>query len=163
MTFRDITPWQRNRGQKSELSPFYSLQNEMNRLFSDVFSGMSLEPLSKSGIAAFSPSIDVTEKEDKLIVKAELPGMDEKDIDLTLLSDHLVIKGEKREEHEEVGENDRRYVERSYGSFQRAIPLSLEIDEDKVEATFKKGVLTVVLPKTADTKSSARKVSVRGE
>ncbi|MCB0345208.1 MAG: Hsp20/alpha crystallin family protein [Bdellovibrionales bacterium] len=165
MSFKDLAPWHsQSRGQKTELAPFFSLQNEMNRLFNDVFSGFSMEPFSKRGAAAtvFSPSIDVTEKEDKLLVKAELPGIDEKDIDITLTNDHLVIKGQKREEHEEIGDNDRRYVERSFGSFQRVIPLALEIDEEKVDASFKKGVLTIVLPKSAESKTSARKVSVRG-
>lgn len=164
MAMRDMVPWQSNRRQqRSELAPFFSLQGEMNRLFNDVFSGLSLEPFGSFNqkLTTFTPTIDVTDKDDRIIVKAELPGMEEKDIDVTLTNEHLSIKGEKREEHEETGENDRRYVERSYGSFERIIPLTAEVDEDKVDASFKKGVLTITLPKSKDSKTSARKVSVR--
>lgn len=149
---------------REERHPFYSLQQEMNRLFDDFFSDFSLQPF---GVRAeqferFSPSINVTEDEKEVCVSAELPGMDEKDIDVSLSSDTLTIKGEKKVEKEDKGKEYYR-MERSYGSFQRVIPLSDEIDMEKVEASFKNGVLNVALPKIAEAKSSRKKISIKKE
>ena len=92
------------------------------------------------------PALNVSEDEKNITVEAELPGMESKDIDISLQNNMLVLQGEKRFEDEKKEGNYHR-IERSYGSFSRTIPLSSSVDEDKVKASFKKGVLTVTLPK----------------
>jgi len=92
------------------------------------------------------PAVNVSEDERSITVEAELPGMDSKDIDISLQNNMLVLQGEKRFE-EEKKEGSYQRIERSYGSFSRTIPLSSSVDEDKVKASFKNGILTVTLPK----------------
>jgi HSP20 family protein len=95
------------------------------------------------------PSLDVSETEKEVIVKAEMPGMDSKDIDLYVEGDNLIVRGEKKQENEDKDENYHR-VERSYGAFHRSIPLPSKCDQSKVKAKYKNGVLTVKLPKSED-------------
>ncbi len=110
----------------------------------------------------FAPSIDVKDKDKKIEITAELPGMDEKDIDLSLTKDALVLKGEKKEEREEK-EDGYWHTERRYGSFQRVIPLPDAIDTEKAEATFKKGVLQISIPKTAEAATAGKKIDIKTE
>ena len=104
--------------------------------------------------------MDVAETDKEMKVTAELPGIEEKDIDVSFTGDALTIKGEKKQETEK---KDKDYTTRecSYGSFQRVIPLSCEIVADKVNATFEKGVLTVTLPKSEAAAASRKKISVK--
>jgi HSP20 family protein len=113
-------------------------------------------------IGAFSPKVDVTENEKEFNISAELPGMDDKDIDVSLQNDMLTIRGEKKEEKEDKGKDYYR-MERSYGYFSRTIPLPVEVETDKVDAKFKKGVLTITLPKTAKAVAETKKISVKVE
>ena len=124
--------------------PFYSLQREMNSLFDNFFRGFDVAPsgFSSGGVGIFSPSIDVKENEKEFIIKAELPGVEEKDIDVTVTNDSVTIKGEKKEEREDKDKNYY-YMERSYGSFSRVIPLDAEIESGKAEASFKNGILDI--------------------
>ncbi|HEY0071404.1 MAG TPA: Hsp20/alpha crystallin family protein [Chloroflexia bacterium] len=110
----------------------------------------------------FTPAINVTESDGEYKVTAELPGMDEQDIELSLHKDYLTIKGEKKQEHEDKGNGYHR-VERSYGSFQRTIPLPQEVDPDQVAANFQKGVLTITLPKLPEVQSGAKRIAIKGE
>ncbi len=145
-------------------SPFSSFQQRMNDLFDDFFRGF---PLASPGamddrIGAFYPSVDVKEGEKEIVVKAELPGLEEKDIEVLLAEDALTIKGEKKEEKEDKGKNYY-HMERSYGSFHRVIHLPVEVDANKVEAAFKNGVLSVVLPKTEKAKAAGKKINIKTE
>ena len=106
--------------------------------------------------------MNVSETDKAVQVTAELPGMEEKDIQISLERDVLLISGEKKSESEETGKNFHR-VERSYGSFQRAIPLVSEVQEDKVDATFKNGILTITLPKPPSSVKAAKKISIKTE
>jgi HSP20 family protein len=115
-----------------------------------------------NALGSFTPAINVAESDRDYKVTAELPGMDEQDIELSLHRDHLTIKGEKKQEHEEKGNGYHR-VERSYGSFQRTVPLPQEVDADKVEANFQKGVLTITLPKLPEVQSGAKRIAIKGE
>lgn len=145
--------------------PFASLQREMNRLFDGFLGGSTLSqwaPFERGGAEAFQPRVDVSETDSEIKVSAELPGLDENDIDVSLTRDTLTIKGEKKEEKEEKG-SDYYRMERSYGSFTRSIPLPVEVNTDKVEATFKKGVLRVTLPKTASAIEKTKKVAVKSK
>ncbi len=140
------------------LSPFRgieSLQDEMNRLFDDFFS-----PDERIlGEMEFTPSVDISENKDAVVVKADLPGMEEKDIDVSIAGDVLTIKGERQEESEDKDENFYRR-ERVYGSFSRQIALPKHIKRDAVKAKFKNGVLTVTLPKSDDYKEKEVKIEL---
>jgi len=145
--------------------PFGSFQREMNKLVDNWFGGFNLSPwapLEKGLATTFTPRVNVSETDKEIKVSAELPGMDEKDIDVSLTRDTLTIKGEKKEEKEDKGKDYYR-MERSYGSFTRAISLPIEVDTDKAKATFKKGVLQVVLPKSAKAIQETKKVAVKPE
>ena len=160
MLLKDLVPWHtRTPGQKRDTAhPALTLQDEVNRLFESFFQGVP--SVGKLGEFSFTPNVDVLDNETEIVITAELPGIDENDIDITLNRDRLVLKGEKKRE-EEHKENDVTYVERSYGSFQRVIPLPVEIDEDQVDASFDKGVLCIRLPKSTEAKERVKKVSVR--
>lgn len=168
MPFKSLLPsvWRRQDVpvRFEEEHPFYSLQREMNRLFDDFFRGFDLTPFGTltERLGTFSPSIDVREDEKEICVTAELPGMDEKDIEVLLTEDALTLKGEKKEETEDKGKDYYR-MERRYGSFNRVIPLPQGIDTKKVSAVFKKGVLTVKLPKTEEVKVKGKRIPVKAE
>lgn len=142
--------------------PFYALQSQMNSLFDDFFSGLDTAPslLSSGGFDGFLPSIDVKESDKDFTIRAELPGVEEKDVEVTITRDTVTIKGEKKEEKEDKGKNYY-YMERSYGSFNRSIPLGAETDADKAQANFKNGVLNIILPKIASAKAKGTKVSIK--
>ena len=107
----------------------------------------------------FSPRMDVSETDKEIVVSAELPGLADEDIDVSLSLGMLTISGEKKQEKEKKGRNYY-HVERSYGSFQRSIPLPAEVDTNQVDAVFKKGVLTVTLPKTGAAQAG-KKIAVK--
>jgi HSP20 family protein len=163
MTIRNLVPF----GKKSvpvrreDENPFSILRREMDSLFDNFFRGFDTEPF-ESRMGAFSPKVDVTEDDKEIKISAELPGMDEKDIDVSLQNDMLTIKGEKKEEKEDKGKDYYR-MERSYGSFSRTIPLPVDVETDKVEAKFKKGVLSITLPKTAKAVAETKKIAVKVE
>jgi HSP20 family protein len=147
---------------REEYTPFSMLRQEMNRLFDNFFGGFEIEPFVSRRLGAFSPSVDIKESDKDIRVSVELPGMDDKDIDVLLSKDSVTIKGEKKEEKEDKGKDYYR-MERSYGSFTRTIPLPTEVDTDKAKAEFKKGLLTVTLPKTAQAIKQTKKISVKTE
>ncbi len=140
-------------------NPFYSLQREMNRLMDDFFEGSLFSRLSDEWSGTFQPKIDIRETEKEFVVSAELPGIDEKEIEVFLSGDSLTVKGEKKFEKEEKDENYRR-VERRYGSFNRVIPLPPGADTEKAEANFEKGILNIRLRKT-ETKGGAKKIPIK--
>jgi len=169
MAIRDLIPWRRRgRGalvRRDEFEPFRTLQEEMNRLF-DRFMGRSwLAPLGEwepPVVGTFAPSVDVAETDEHVRVTAELPGLDPKDIELSVSGNTLTLKGEKKEEREERQGATYR-SERYYGSFSRVIPLPCEVESDKAEATYKNGVLTVTLPKPEEVKKRRKKIEIKCE
>jgi HSP20 family protein len=164
MADRDLTPWSGSRG----LSPFFggrdpfaNFRREMDRLFDDFFA--PAERRSFSGGAEMEgawPSLDVEETDKAYIVHAEVPGMEQKDIELNLADNRLTISGERRSERKD-DERGRAYAERFYGRFRRTIPFPTEVDADKVEATFRNGVLTVTLPKNERAQDKTRRIEIR--
>lgn len=108
----------------------------------------------------FFPRLDISENDTEFQVTAELPGMEEKDLQIRLEKDTLVLSGEKKSETEDKGKTYHR-VERSYGSFERVIPFDTQLDEDKVSAVFKNGVLTVTLPKAGDAIRKSRQIEIK--
>ncbi len=165
MAFGDVVPWGWGRQGKAPTTsevPYGSLHREMNRLFDDFFSDFGLvQPTGKAPKwSGFTPQVDVTETDKDITVTAELPGLEDKDLDLNLTQDGLILRGQKRYEHEEKEEGVV-YRERSFGSFERVVPLNVEIDADKVVAKFKNGVVTVILPKTTASQKQARRINVK--
>jgi len=144
----NIIPWRKKDDSVN------SLQKQMNSMFDSFFRGFDLD-VSRGG---FSPALDVNETPEAVIVKAEIPGIPVKDVDISLTGDVLTISGEKKEEKEEKGENYHR-VERSFGSFHRSVSLPSYIDSAKVEASARDGILTITIGKKPEMK--ARKISVK--
>jgi HSP20 family protein len=129
----------------------------MNRLFEDVFRGFDLSSFGMdrwNGTNSW-PRIEISESEKEMQVTAELPGLEEKDIEVELANGVLAIRGEKKTETED---KDRLFSERYYGRFERRIPLD-DIDEDKIDASFKNGVLNVTLPKSPTAPSKVRRIA----
>jgi HSP20 family protein len=165
MSVRDLVPWNRGRDvtvrRGEEANPFLALHREMNRLFDDVFRGFDLTPFGfDRGFERMIgwPNIEVSDTDTEMKVTAELPGLDEKDVELELANGVLAIKGEKRTETEE---KDRLFSERYYGRFERRIPVE-DVDENKVSASFRNGVLTVTLPKTAQAQRPVKRIAIKG-
>ncbi len=155
---RSLVPfsWATDLFRRDQNDPFAAMQKEINRVFEDFGRG-SLANLSNGDV---SPRIDVAETDSAVEVTAELPGIDEKDIDVVLRDDVLTIKGEKKNEKEER-KKDYHLIERSYGSFARSIRLPFEADSEAVKASFAKGVLKVSITKPAEVKDKTVKIPVR--
>lgn len=152
--------------------PFESLREEIDQLFDDFGRGAWRLPFGRSipaarplaqpvaGWPATVPAMDVAETDDHYELTAELPGLEEKDVEVKLTNGSLVIRGEKREEKEEK-RKDYHLSERRYGSFERRFRLPDGIEADKIEAQFKSGVLRIMLPKTAAAKTAEKKIKVK--
>ena len=136
---------------------FDRLRNEMDLLQDSIFDGRPGRRTREDG--EWLPSLDVAETKGDLVVKAELPGMDPKDIDISLNEGVLTIRGEKKQEKEEK-EEGYHLIERSYGSFTRSIRLPKDVQSDMIDASFKNGVLKVVLPKSEEAKKKEIKIKV---
>jgi HSP20 family protein len=170
MTIKDLVPrFVRGSGQvpvrRVEGDPLRSFQWEMNRLFDDFFKDfpLALRP-DAMGLTAngFSPRVDVSETDTEVKVSAELPGMDEKDITVEMDDAAITIRGEKKEEREEKGKNW--YTkEQSYGSFHRVVPLPANVEGEKAQAKFKKGILTVTAPKREEEHARRKTIKIEAE
>ncbi len=166
MHIKDIAPWKRNRdpaASEGEQDQFRAMQRHMNETFDNFFRRFSLAPWEWSGWRGeYSPRVNVTEKDNVVHVEAEVPGMEEKDLDVSLSDNMLTLKGERRTEAEDSGE---RYYRReiSYGAFHRSVPLPGRVQEDSVKATFSKGVLRIELPLAEGRSEHARKIDVTAE
>jgi HSP20 family protein len=167
MAIRDLIPWT-NRGREVTASrgephnPFLTLHREMNRLFDDAFRGFDLAPLGSdrfSDRAIGWPNIEVSETDKEVKITAELPGLEDKDVEVELANGVLAIRGEKKIENED---KDRLFSERYYGRFERRIPVD-DVEEDKVDASFKKGVLTVTLPKSPAAAQRVKRIAINGK
>lgn len=144
------------------VDPFLAMRAEMDRVF-DSFLGRGFErspTLAKVGDSdVIMPSIDVRETETEFVIEAELPGMDEKDVSVTLNNGILTLKGEKKSEREEK-KDDYHLMERSYGSFQRSFRVADAVDADKVNASFDKGVLKVTMPKRPEAVKTEKRIPI---
>jgi len=171
MSVRDLIPWGRNEGNQlpsvfrdDDRDPFLSLHREVNRLFDDVFRGFDSRLPALGRFSSFGgggwPNVEVSDGEKEIRVTAEVPGLEEKDIEVLLEDGVLTLKGEKRSETED---KDRQFSERFYGRFERRVPLGYEVEDDKVSADFKNGVLTVALPKTERAQAKAKRIAINGK
>ncbi|WP_167108802.1 Hsp20/alpha crystallin family protein [Sphingomonas oligoaromativorans] len=168
MTVRDLIPWSRQENRlpvqvtserRADSNPLLSLHREVNRLFDDVFRGFGMPSFSGIDAGAEWPQIELAETEKELRIIAELPGLDEKDIDIEVEEGALTIRGEKKAE---VEDRERGYSERSYGRFERRIGLPRGIDRDKTSATFRNCVLVVTLPRTEAANENVRRIPIHG-
>ncbi len=140
-------------------SSILNMQQEINRMFDRFFRGGVLDDRDLFP-ATWMPAVDLVEKEDEFVAKVELPGVHKDDVKITLQDNILTIRGEKKEEKESKDSNYHR-LERSYGSFQRSFTLPTSVRQDKVEAEYRDGVLTITLPKAEEAKRKQIEVKVK--
>jgi HSP20 family protein len=166
MAMRDLIPWNRGRDvavRRGDDNPILALHREMNRVFDDVFRGFDLSPFGLDRIfdriPGNWPSVEVSETDREIKVTTELPGLEEKDVQVELANGVLAVTGEKKTETED---KDRLFSERHYGRFERRIPVE-DVDEDKISAAFKNGVLTVTLPKIVPAHSNVKRIAINSK
>lgn len=165
MNMRDLIPWRRANNQTPTVyrdsdNPVLTLHREVNRLFDDVFRSFDMPaPFSRLSSWPSWPNVELTETDRDIRVTAEVPGLEEKDMEVLLKDGVLTLRGEKKSETED---NDRQFSERFYGRFERRIGLDAEIDENEVSASFKNGILTVTLPKTEQAQHGAKRIAING-
>ena len=178
MSLKEIVPWRWGglRRWEEEERPFESflqemgtLHKEMDRIFDEFWKDGGRRYLSRSpwigpadsrSVTEVMPRIDATEDDNAFQVRVELPGMDREDVDITLSGGMLTVRGEKKREDEEKGKDFYRR-ERSFGSFRRTLPIPTEVDESKIEASFRKGVLTIELPKSEEARKKITHIDVK--
>jgi HSP20 family protein len=168
MSVRDLLPWSRGNGNQvtslfrdGERDPFLSLHRQVNRLFDDVLRGFDSRLPSLGGVSAPGaawPSVEISSGDKEIKVTAELPGLEQKDIEVLLDDGVLTLRGEKRSE---TDDRDRQFSERYYGRFERHIPVGYEVKEDEVDARFRNGVLTVTLPKSEKAQSQVKRIDIK--
>src|SRR5207244_13059281 len=166
MNPRNLMPWTRGSDLQSrrmdEPGSFLDLHHQMNRLFDDFFRGFDLPFSGQAGWQGGWPHVELEETENEYKLVAELPGIDEQDIDITMSGGQLTLKGEKKAESTGGG-NGNRYSERWYGKFQRSFELGPDADPDKVSANFRKGVLTITVGKRPEEKSQVKRIPVSAQ
>lgn len=163
MAMRDLIPWGRGTTptlwREPDWSPISGFRREMDRLFDDFFRAPVLGRVADfGGMTTTWPSIDVKDKDNELLVTAEVPGLTDKDVELFVDNGMLTIRGEKNAEHEEKG-----YSERFFGRFERQIPLPSSVDEQNCKADFHDGLLTIHLPKTKEAEESRKKIPINAD
>lgn len=149
------------------MNPIMRLHREMDRLFDDVFRGLGISlfrsemfsPLNDAGL--LKPQVDIGASDKEYTITVEVPGVDEKDVNVEIADNAMRISGEKKQEKEE---NDKNYyrIERSYGVFQRVLSLPEDADQDGIKAAFKNGVLTIKMPRKSLPKSHVKKIAIKG-
>ncbi len=164
---KHLIPW-RKKGEVAKPErvehPIEALHREMNNLFDSFFGDFGLTPWfgASRAMGSLTPRFEVAETDDAIEVAAELPGMDEKDVRVTLDEGLLTIEGEKKAERDEK-KRGVFFSERTYGRFQRSVALPAGVDESKVKATFKKGVLQVTIPKTESARAARRTIKIESD
>jgi HSP20 family protein len=167
MPISDLLPWNRERSkyelQRKDDQDLTNLRNEMNSMFDEFFSNpFSMSPLWRRMEMQdkFIPGIDVSETDKEILISADLPGMDEKDIHLSIEGDVLTLSGNKIKDT--TTKNAQLHnIERSYGSFSRSISLPVKVEIDKIDASFNKGVLKIIIPKAASIESQVKKIPIK--
>ncbi|MCY1236478.1 Hsp20/alpha crystallin family protein [compost metagenome] len=165
MSVRDLIPWSRgsshlpNSYRGDDMDPFLSLHRNVNRLFDEVFRGFG-PPSLLGGTSPFNgswPHVEIEENDNEIRLIAEVPGVDPDNIEVLLENGVLTLRGENKSETED---KDRRFSERYYGRFERRLSLGRQVDEDKVAATFKNGLLTLTLRKTEKARANVKRITI---
>jgi HSP20 family protein len=162
MNMRDIIPWGRGNeplARSFQGDPFLSLHREMNRLFDDVFRGFNAPAgfTKLPGLGSAWPKLEISDTDKEVKIAAEVPGMEEKDIEVLLDDGSLTIRGEKTSD---TDDKDKQFSEHFYGKFERRIPIDVPVVSDKVTASFKNGLLTVILPKAEPVANNSKRITV---
>jgi HSP20 family protein len=164
MDFKNLIPWNRDRSapvvrQREEDNPVFALHRDMNRVVDDFFRSFDLPTRfgSSFGSSFGWPNIELSESDEEIKVVAELPGLEQKDVDVSLDNDMLTIRGEKK-----GSSTDAVYSERWQGTFQRSVQLSPDADPEKIKADFRNGVLSVTIGKRPDAQNRVRRIPVNG-
>ena len=162
MALRDLVPWNNSSRNVSATSnetshPFLALHREMNRMFDEAFRSFDIGSFGSTSMMGW-PSVELNETEKEVKVLAELPGLDQNDVANELSDGVLTISGEKKSETED---KERRFSERYYGRFERRIPVD-DVEQDKVAASFKNGILTVTLPKSPTAQRKVKRIAING-
>ena len=160
MPITDLIPWNRSRNmpapRQSEEHPFLALHREMNRMFDNFFRGFDLPMSTPPGWSVGGwPHVEISETDNEVKLVAELPGIEEKDIELTLNEGMLTLKGEKKSETDGAV-----YSERWHGQFERTVQLGPDVDPDKIKAEFKNGVLTVTVGKRPEAQRQVKRIAI---
>ena len=165
MASRALMPFSRHMPMSrwgEDTDPFQAMRREMNRLFDDAFSGFGLPSVFGPALRQMpaAPKIDVSETDNEIQVTAEMPGIDQNDVEVLLEDDRLIIRGEKKEERED---KDRNYHvrERVQGAFSRTLPLPFAPDPNQVKAEFKDGVMNITIPKPQEVKQKQHRIEVQ--
>lgn len=163
MAIRDLVPWSRNQElapSRGNYDPFITLHREMNRLFDDAFRGFGAPSLAPPMEGRFGwPKLEVSDTDKAVMISAELPGMTEKDVQIEIANGILTIRGEKKDERNGEGKH---FTERTYGAFERQIALE-DVEDDKAEASFKNGVLTISLPKSENPRAGVKRIAIKAQ
>ena len=160
----ELAPWKSQfpfaRGGRE---PYSLFRREFDRLFEDFFGAPATNGGEEGAVApSLAPRLDIAETENAYAISAELPGVEEKDLDVAVADGVLTIKGEKRSESEEKDEEKNYHrVERSYARYERRLTLPQEVDQSKIDAAFRNGVLTVTIPKTKAASEAVRKIAIK--
>lgn len=164
MALRELAPWHHGKG--STAAPALGdLQREVDRVFENFWSGFGTPSLLREnggalGVTGLEVRVDTSEDEKAYHVTTELPGLSEQDVEVTFADNTLTISGEKKSESEVKEENYHRR-ERSFGAFRRSFSLPAEVDEEKISASFKDGVMTIELPKSKTAQKKAKKITIQ--
>jgi HSP20 family protein len=160
MPRRELMPW-RHRGEMepTRTEEMWPLRRTFESMFEDFFRGFPRMGLMEEVFGGM-PRIDMSETEGAYHIEAELPGMEEKDIDVSVKGNTLMIRGERREEKKKEEEGQTIFHECRFGTFERAVQLPMEVNTDKIEATYRNGVLRLNLPKTEEAKEKVKKIEV---
>lgn len=154
-----IIRWNPTRDMTTMPSPLWTMQREINRLFNNFFEGGTQDD-GTFGLSGWTPAVDIAERDNEYLVKVELPGVAKDEVKITLESNILTIRGEKKQEKDEKKGNYHR-VERSYGSFQRSFTLPTSVRSENIDATYADGILTITLPKAEEAKPKQIEVKVK--
>ncbi|MFN3746640.1 MAG: Hsp20/alpha crystallin family protein [Hyphomicrobiaceae bacterium] len=166
MNIGSLIPWRDAKPSTPEmrgdaLDPFVAFRREVDRMFDDFFAGFGRSLAARPNVwQGVTPTIDISEDDKEIVVTAELPGLDQKDFEVTVSGDLLTLKGEKKSEHTQQNGNAT-YTERRFGSFSRSVRLPFEVRDENVEATYDKGVLSIRVTKPADMQRPARRIEVK--
>lgn len=159
----NLMPWRSSpMSTRRTLSPLTSLQQEIDRLFEQFFESPTTEPGWLATGRGWMPKLDVQEDDVGLHLTAELPGMSERDVQIQVTDDYLVLRGDKKAEVDR-SHDGWRMTERSYGAFERSLPLGAEYDPERAQASFKRGVLTVTVPRKEGSRKLMRTIRIAAE
>jgi HSP20 family protein len=166
MASRSLMPFSRNTPMLrwgEDTDPFLAMRREMNRLFDDAFGGFGLPSVFGPALRQMpaAPTIDVSETDNEIQVTAEMPGIDQNNVEVLLEDDRLIIRGEKKEEREEDKDRNYHVRERVQGVFSRTLPLPFAPDPNQVKAAFKDGVMTITIPKSQEVKQKQHRIEVQ--